>query len=76
MLNPDGKEDTLATLVLSHAPDVSTLLRTLGSAPGCGSVALNPEGQSAGRARAVAEAVLTARVMWRLENILMEKVGL
>ncbi len=43
------------------------LLPTLGSAPGCGSVALNPMGRATPRQRALAEVALARGVMSNME---------
>ena len=62
LLEPSAKERNLAHIAMSHPADadnlVSGLIPTLGSAPGCGSVALCPDARAAARSRAAAEAAM------------------
>ena len=62
----------MSNLVMNFDAEMSGLLPTLGTSPGCGSISLNPSGRSSARQRAVAEAVLSRRVMTKLEGKLKE----
>ena len=42
VLDPAAPQSTLSKLVLEHSPSLTSLLSTLGSGPGCGSLAANP----------------------------------
>ena len=75
MLQPVEKEKNLSNIVMNFDPSSVPLLDTLGSAPGCGSVAANPEARNPARIRAVAEAILVRRVMKRLQ-LKLEEVGM
>ena len=75
MLQPVEKEKNLSNIVMNYDPSSVPLLETLGSAPGCGSVAANPEARNPARIRAVAEAILVRRVMKRLQ-LKLEEVGM
>lgn len=66
MLQPVEKEKNLSNIVMNYDQTSVPLLDTLGSAPGCGSVALNPEARQPARVRAVTEAILVRRIVKRL----------
>merc|ERR1719186_1456669 len=70
LLDPASPQSTLSKLVLEHSPSLTPLLSTLGSGPGCGSLAANPAASQAPRYRAVAEAVLVNSVTRELEKLL------
>ncbi len=74
MLQPSEKERNLANLFMNFDPLSPeslrhSLLDTLGSSTGVGSVAINAAGgDNSARSRAVAEAAIVRRVMGRLES--------
>ena len=72
MLQPAESEKNLDNLVMNLDGEHSGLLSTLGTYPGCGSVALNPSGQASARERATVEAVLSRRLMQKLTIKLKE----
>ena len=75
LLDPGSPPATLARLVVDHCPALLSLLPTLGSGPGTGSLALNPASNQPARQRAVAEAALVRHLMRALEQDL-EKANL
>eukprot|EP00090_Calanus_glacialis_P026477 TRINITY_DN41690_c0_g1_i1.p1 TRINITY_DN41690_c0_g1~~TRINITY_DN41690_c0_g1_i1.p1 ORF type:complete len:1191 (+),score=470.34 TRINITY_DN41690_c0_g1_i1:391-3573(+) len=70
LLDPGSTQATLNRLVLDYSPALTPLLSTLGSGPGCGSVAANPASSQPPRYRAVAEAVLVNSITKELEMLL------
>ena len=70
LLDPGSPPATLARLVVDHCPALLSLLPTLGSGPGTGSLALNPASNQPARQRAAAEAVLVRHLMRALEQAL------
>lgn len=72
MLQPVEKEKNLSNLVMNFDPELAGLLPTLGTSTGCGSVSLNPSGRASPRERSVAEAVLSRRLMGKLEEKLKQ----
>ena len=70
LLDPGSSPATLARLVVDHCPTLLSLLPTLGSGPGTGSLALNPASKQPARQRAAAEAVLVRHLMHALEQAL------
>ena len=70
LLDPGSPPATLARLVVDHCPTLLSLLPTLGSGPGTGSLALNPASNQPARQRAAAEAVLVRHLMRALEQAL------
>ena len=73
LLDPGGGQPTLARLVLDTAPDLASLLATLGTSPGYGSVASCPQSDRPARLRAVAEAALVSFVDTSLRSALGEQ---
>ena len=68
LLDPSSTQPTLNKLVLDYRPDLITLLSTLGSGPGCGSLAANPAASQPPRHRAAAEAILVNLITKELES--------
>ena len=73
LLDPGGGQPTLARLVLDTAPDLASLLPTLGTSPGYGSVASCPQSDRPARLRALAEAALVSFVDTSLRSALSEQ---
>ena len=70
LLDPAAGQPTLARLVLDTAPDLASLLPTLGTSPGYGSVASCPQSDQPARYRALAEAALVSFVDTSLRSTL------
>ena len=73
LLDPGGGQPTLARLVLDTAPDLGSLLSTLGTSPGYGSVASCSQSDQPARLRALAEAALVSFVDTSLRSALGEQ---
>ena len=73
LLDPGGCQPTLARLVLDTAPELASLLPTLGTSPGYGSVASCAQSDQPARLRALAEAALVSFVDASLRSALGEQ---